>query len=221
MRRKLKAVLFDMDGVIIDSEFEFFDRIRKTLKHKGVDLTVEELIETYLGISSDKIYSGIIENHGFSESVEELRAEHYRLQGNYYSDADIEPIHGLIKTLDYLSTHGVRMAVVSSTGSKNVLFALNRLNLIKYFDYIVTGDLVKVAKPSPEIYMKAASFLGVTAEDSFAIEDSGIGIKAAQGAGLKVIGFSGAEVKNDLSDTDVQVESFDELIEYIEKEYEC
>ena len=220
MRRKLKAVFFDMDGVMIDSEREMFDMLRKTLRHKNVELPLDEIIDTYMGFSSNYIYSTIIEKYGFPQSVEEFRKEHYRLQGSYYADGNLEPIPGLIMILDYLSARGVRMAIVSSTGSRNVLQALNRLAVIKYFDFIITGDIVESAKPSPEGYMRAAKYLGVTKSESFVIEDSKIGIKAAKGAGLEVVGFSASEVKQDLSGADTVAASFEDLIKYIESQFE-
>lgn len=215
--QKIKAVLFDMDGVLIDSEYVMFDMLRKVLKHKNVDVSTAELVETYIGLSSDKIYTLIIEKYGFSETVEELRAEKNRLQGNFYVDAEIEPMEGLLAVLEYLKAQDVRMALVSSTSSRNILFAMNRLSLTKYFESIIGGDMLQQTKPAPEGYLTAAKYLGVKVSEALVIEDSPIGIKAARNAGIKVVGFSASKISQDTSHADYQIGSFEELLQWLKK----
>ena len=215
--QKIKAVLFDMDGVLIDSEYVMFDMLRKVLKHKNVDVSTAELVETYIGLSSDKIYTLIIEKYGFSETVEELRAEKNRLQGNFYVDVEIEPMEGLLAVLEYLKAQDVRMALVSSTSSRNILFAMNRLSLTKYFESIIGGDMLQQTKPAPEGYLTAAKYLGVKVSEALVIEDSPIGIKAARNAGIKVVGFSASKISQDTSHADYQIGSFEELLQWLKK----
>lgn len=211
----IKAVLFDMDGVILDNQYILFDMLRKALKHKGVDVSTMELVDAYIGLTSNMIYTKVIEKYGLSETTEELRGLITKLTGNYYVDADIEPMSGLLQVLNYLKKQDIRLALVSSTSSHNILSAMNRLSLIKYFDVIIGGDMLKQAKPAPEGYQTAAKQLGVDVKDALVIEDSSIGIQAAKNAGIKVIGFAGSMIKQDLSKADYQFDSFDELLQWM------
>jgi HAD superfamily hydrolase (TIGR01509 family) len=220
MQSEIKAILFDMDGVLVDSEYAMFNMLRKTLKHRNIEISTLALINSYIGYSSNEIYASLIEKHGFPESIEEFRCKRRRLHGNYYTDAEIELMPGINAVLDYLRMLGVRMAVVSSTTSRNVLSALNRTSITKYFDAIVCGDMVRQAKPSPEGYLMAASFLQADVRETLAIEDSKIGIKAAKSAGIKVIGFAGSEVKQDISGADIQIASSAELLEWMKHSFE-
>jgi len=204
-----------MDGVILDNQYILFDMLRKALKHKGVDVSTMELVDAYIGLTSNMIYTKVIEKYGLSETTEELRGLITKLTGNYYVDADIEPMSGLLQVLNYLKKQDIRLALVSSTSSHNILSAMNRLSLIKYFDVIIGGDMLKQAKPAPEGYQTAAKQLGVDVKDALVIEDSSIGIQAAKNAGIKVIGFAGSMIKQDLSKADYQFDSFDELLQWM------
>lgn len=211
----MKAVLFDMDGVLLDSEVPAFDLLRNTLEKKGVAAQLDDLLEWYTGMNSNAIYAAIIEKYGFPQTIEEFRAEHRRCSGNFYMQGDLAPMPGLVELLELLQSGGIRMAVVSSTGSPNVLFALNRLSILRYFDAVVCGDMVEKTKPSPEGYLKAAGYLQVEPCDCLIVEDSPIGIQAAKNAGIAVVGYKGSEHKQDTSQADVQVASYDELLGWV------
>jgi len=211
----LKAVLFDMDGVLLDSEIPTFNLMRNTLMCKGVDVTLDELMERYMGKNSNIIYATLIEKYGFNQTVEEFRKDHRKLSGNFYMSGDVKPMPGLITLLDFLKNKGIRMAVVSSTSSMNVMFALNRLSVLSYFDAVVCGDMVEETKPSPEAYLKAANYLKAAPDECLIVEDSPIGIQAARNAGIRVIGYKGSEHVQDTSQADLQFASHDELLKWL------
>ena len=204
-----------MDGVLLDSEIPAFDLLRNTLEKKGVAVSLDNLLVWYTGLNSSDIYAEIIKKYGFNLTIDEFRSEHKQCSGNYYKDAELIPMQGMLEFLDRLQSGGIRMAVVSSTNSRNVLFALNRLSILQYFDAIVCGDMVEKTKPSPEGYLKAARYLQVEPGDCVIIEDSPIGIQAAKNAGIIVIGYKGSEHTQDTSLADAQVASYDELLEWV------
>jgi len=215
MKKSTKAVIFDMDGVICDNEFDMFDSVRKTLKHKGVEVSTLQLIDAYMGMTSDNILTSIIEKYNLNQTVQEFRNDRNSLYGNYYADAELVPMPGLYDVLDYLNKHEIRMAVVTSSSSRNALNLLNRLSVVKYVDVIISGDMIERPKPFPDGYQKALNFLQLDIGDVWVIEDSKLGIDAAKNAGLKVVGFAGSEIKQDISKADIQIASFKELLEWI------
>jgi HAD superfamily hydrolase (TIGR01509 family) len=211
----MKSVLFDMDGVILDSEIGAFSMMRDTLLRKGIDVSVETLL-SYTGKSSITIAAELVKKYNLNQSAEEFLEEH-RSYGNYYADfPDLRPMPGLLECLEKLRNNNVSMAIVSSTSSKSVLFALNRLSLIKYFDVIICGDMVKKTKPSPEGYLLASKWLESKPEECIIIEDSPIGIQAAKNAGIKVIAYKGSAHIQDTSAADIEVNTFSELLDIMD-----
>lgn len=207
--KKIKGVLFDMDGVILDSERGAFSLLQKTLRYMGVVVTAEELLE-YVGRHTTDIAESLIQRFNLKMTAEEFQAKN-RKTGNYYADSELTPMEGLVDLLIYLKAQGVKTGVVSSTRSPNVLTALNRMHLLTYFDVLVCGDMVTEVKPSPEGYLKAVALLGVEKEGCLIIEDSPIGIQAGKNAYITVIGYKGTEIKQDTSQADIEVHSFAEI----------
>lgn len=207
---KIKCILFDMDGVIIDSEPEEFNILIKTLALQGIEVKLEKLL-CFVGKSSHTIASEIINMHDLKTTPEEL-LKNKRKVGNYYTDCKyMQPMEGLVDFLEIIKSNELKTAVVSSTSSKNVLAVLNRLALIKYFDAVICGDMVKETKPSPEGYLKAAEVLKVVPEECIVVEDSPVGIKAGKNAQMTVVGFKGSLYQQDTSDSSIEVHSFKEF----------
>jgi len=204
-----------MDGVLLDSAFPAFDLIRNTLQSKGVEVSLASLLNDYNGKHSNDIYEDLIGRYDFRQTVDEFRSEHKAINGNFYSDAYLAPMEGLAPFLEYLKSNGTSMAVVSSTSSRNVLAALNRMSLVRYFSTIVCGDHVDWHKPAPDGYLMAVALLTSELEHCLVVEDSKPGILAGKNAGITVVGYKGSVYRQDTSDADVEVFSFDELSEWI------
>lgn len=208
----IKCVLFDLDGVILDSEYGCFSLMSKTLETLGVNVSVDELLN-YIGYSSPQIAKSIVSKYNLPMSAEEFMVKN-RKTGSFYADfEDLCPLDNCQDFLITLKQDGLKTAVVSSTGSKSVLTALNRIGILQHFNAVVCGDMVQNTKPSPEGYLKAAELLAVIPENCLVIEDSPIGICAGLSAGMKVVGFSGASVRQDTSQAHIQVDSFSKLLE--------
>lgn len=213
----IQAVLFDMDGVLIDSEEAAFDRLRNTLAHKQVDIPLRSLVGEYVGMRSGDIYENLIKRYGFDQTVDEFVREHRQISGSYYLDGELVMMPGLTGCLDFLQQQGVQMAVVSSTHSRSVLGVLNRLSLLRYFSAVVCGDHVQHPKPSPEGYQMAAAFLGAEAKDCLVVEDSPLGIGAAIRAQMRVAAFKGAAHVQDTSQADWEFCSYEELTDWLRR----
>ncbi|MBQ3131671.1 MAG: HAD family phosphatase [Clostridia bacterium] len=207
----VKCICFDMDGVLLDSEVGAFEIMRKTLSRLNVELDIEELLK-YIGKTSAQIANELVAKYNMGITGEQLR-DKYRETGNFYADSDdVVPMPGLVKFLEVLRMDGVKTAVVSSTSSKNVITALNRMGIVKYFDAVICGDMVTNPKPDPEGYLKAAKLVDVLPNDCLVIEDSPHGISAGIAAGMTVVGFSGSEIQQDISRAAMKAASFDELL---------
>lgn len=216
MTVKKAVVLFDMDGVMIDSEIGGYHFIHSALKASGVDVPWEVLFQK-IGRSTRTIVRDLIAEYNLKRDEEELLLS-IRTYGNYYRDDEsLKPMDGLLSFCKWLSEQQVTMGVVSSTSARSVLFALNRLGVLSFFSVVICGDMVENTKPSPEGYQTAMRMLDVSPEDCIIIEDSVLGIQAGKNAGACVIGFKGSEIEQDTSAADYEAKTFEECKEIVER----
>lgn len=207
------AVIFDMDGVIIDSEPIHKELDNQTLKSLGINMTDEEYF-TYAGCASPKMWSMIKTRHSIKNTVEELvKIERVNYLNYLNSTSDfIKPINGVVKLIEELFRNGFKLAVASSSPSDVIEIIMSTMNIKMYFNELVSGDSVNTSKPDPGIFLSAAERLAVKPQCCIVIEDSCNGVKAANRAGMKCIGFknphSGAQ---DLTSADAIISSFSEI----------
>lgn len=206
-----KYILFDMDGVLLDSEAGSFGFMREALLKRGIHIEMDALLGK-IGKTGRQVAEELIAEYHITETVEEFLEKNRKL-GNYYADSrQLTVMPCLYDFLKLLKSREIGMAVVSSTRAASVLTALNRLALISYMDAVVCGDMVKKPKPDPEGYLKAARWLGAKPQECVVFEDSPIGIRAAQHAGMRVVGFRGSELKQDTSGADFEFDTYAECI---------
>jgi HAD superfamily hydrolase (TIGR01509 family) len=184
--RPFDAVVFDMDGVLIDSEPLHFEALGDVVGRDGVQLGRAEN-EEFIGTTVEATFSTLIARYGLTRSI----AEYTRL----YDDAVLEvlaqrrpPQPGVLALIGSARGHGMRLAVASSSRRLWIDATLRSIGLSDAFDVIVSGDDVSHGKPDPEIYLLAASRLGVLPERCLAIEDAPKGVRSARQAGMTVIG---------------------------------
>lgn len=211
----MKYALFDMDGVLLDSESGAFRMYQETLKQIGIEISLEELLERFVGKTSIQISEKIMEENGSPMKPEEFLKLH-RSKGSFYAISDeVVPMEGVVDFLSFLKERKVRMAVVSSTTAVNVLSALNRMKILNFFEAVVCSDMICHEKPSPEGYLKALELLEGCPEECVIVEDSAIGVQAGLNAGIRVFAYKGASYKQDTSTADLEVYTYEELKEYL------
>lgn len=206
------AAIFDMDGVLIDSNPFHLQKWTEYLRERGVAFKEEELPKLILGKRNDSLI-----RHFFGPNVtqEESRRMSEEVEARFRAAfaAHAKPLPGLDRLVRECQVAGVPMAVASSAMRKNVEFAVDALGYRHYFKRLVSGDEVSRPKPDPEIYLKTTMMLGVRPGDSIGFEDSLPGIEAVKQAGMKCIAIGSTFPMEELRDTraDLVVKSFEEL----------
>lgn len=180
------AVVFDMDGVLLDSEPLHHRVLNEVLAAEGRTLSFEEY-RPYIGTTLEYTWSDIIRRFDLAGPVSAYIDRYDAgILESYRRHAMIAP--GVRALLDDLAARGLRLAVASSSRTSWVEAALATLGIRPSFELIVTGDMVQRSKPDPEIYLLAAERLGVPPERCLAIEDAPKGVQAARAAGMTVVG---------------------------------
>lgn len=178
------AVVFDMDGLMLDSERALLGCLAQAGADAGHDLP-EDLLLSLIG-SSDAVTRQIIASRVGAESVDALLRDSYaRYDGIVAGGVPHRP--GIIDLLDTLAAHGVPRAVATSTRRPLALRKLETAGLLPYFEHVATSSDVAHAKPAPDIYLLAAHKLGIAPRHCLALEDSPTGVRAALAAGMTVI----------------------------------
>ena len=183
----IKVVIFDMDGVIIDSEMEYLKYIYEFAKTKKADLNIEELYKI-VGTTNKDCWTVVAKAVGTGESWEELQ-DQYR--DRWYEVFDLVDYRAIFRpeilgVMDLLKEKGYRLAVASSTNLEQVKKILRMNQVLDRVELIVSGGMFKRSKPDPEIYFYTAKELSVKPEECLVIEDSTVGITAGCHAGMHV-----------------------------------
>ncbi|MDL2247937.1 HAD family phosphatase [Bacteroides sp. OttesenSCG-928-J23] len=205
----LKAVIFDMDGVLIDSEILYLHALQRYLQDQGVTLAWRDLTWV-VGMKLEDISAHIVKKYALNLTAEEVSRGQERYCDDLYQ-ADLAVMEGLEDFLTELKSHGVKTAVASSSIKRDVDTVLRRFDLKQYFDAVVAGDMVERSKPAPDIFLRAAQLLKALPEECAVIEDSVSGIAAGKSAGMFVVGFKGSVVKQNTSAADMEVYRFNQL----------
>ena len=215
---KHKGIIFDLDGVIVDTAKFHFIAWRKLANDLGFDIT-EEQNEQLKGVSRVHSLQKILKWGEMELSEEEFQEQTTKKNENYLSYVEkmdeSEILPGVRKVIDYLSEKNIPFALGSA--SKNAPLILEKIGLYEKFDAIVDGNDVSKAKPSPEVFLVAAEKLGLAPEDCIVFEDSVAGIQAANNAKMISIGIGEKEVLHEanyvFSDfTEITIEFIEELL---------
>ena len=181
-----KAVVFDMDGVLFDTERLFMEAGTQLLMEKGIE-NADEAVMGCIGLNMRDTRALFLKVCGEDFPFEEYHKKCGARVKDIIEKEGLPLKTGVRELLGYLKEAGYRIALASSTSQSGVLKHLDRAELHEYFEVVIGGDMIEHGKPEPDIYLRACEELGVTPEKTFAIEDSANGIRSAHAAGLKTI----------------------------------
>jgi HAD superfamily hydrolase (TIGR01509 family) len=184
---QIEAVVFDMDGVLVDTE-HLWDEVREALTEEWGGRYTPEAQEAMMGMSSPEWSRYLHEVVGLREPPEVINAEVVRRMLERY-EADLPVVPGAVEAVRRLAAAGYRLAVASSSNRELIDAVLRRLELTSVFDVTVSSEEVARGKPAPDVYLETARRLSVEPARCAAIEDSGSGIRAAHAAGMRVIAY--------------------------------
>ncbi|ORU01288.1 putative phosphatase/phosphohexomutase [Anaerovibrio sp. JC8] len=214
MDREQQAFIFDMDGVIYDSEPIHARAKKQVLAECGISIT-DERLATFVGRSSKDFYGTMVqENPQCPVSWQELaRRKHVLYKKMLMEDETITAIPGVRELLERIKAAGYIIGLGSSSTMEMIELVLGRFNLWDYFKAVVSGDDLPRSKPDPLIFLTVAEKLGVKPENCTVIEDAFAGVTAARAAGMHCIGYSNPNSgAQDLSGADKIVKSHDEIV---------
>lgn len=208
----IKSVIFDMDGVIVDSEPELVKVEIDYMKGHGIEITKKD-IDEFVGTNSYFMWTKLKERYNMKKSVEDLVQENREKYLEHIEKPhNVNAIPGVLDLIKELHKRGVKMVVASSSPITWIEKIIDTLEIRHYFDFLISGDYVENSKPDPDIFLFALDKLKVNNNEAIVIEDSTNGVKAAKRANIKVIGYKGDETSNqDLSMADKVIKSFNEL----------
>lgn len=182
----MAVVIFDMDGVIFDSE-KCVIECWKEIAQKYSIVNVEDACMECLGVNRQETKEKWLVRYGQDFPYDDYKSEMSSLYHSRYSQGRLPLKKGVKELLEALKMHQIPTAIASSTRTDLVNREIEDAGLLPYFEYIVGGDMVTRSKPAPDIFLKACELLHVDAKDAYVIEDSYNGVRAAALAGAKAI----------------------------------
>jgi HAD superfamily hydrolase (TIGR01509 family) len=201
----IRAVIFDMDGVIVDSEPYSMQALIDILRQHGVEPTEDDLRRSY-GRRVREDFVDYFSRYGVTADLD-IAIAHKHARYYHLAAGHLQPFPGVMRLLRRIRARGYRLALASSGDRVKVAFGMQALELNGTFEAIVSGDDVTHSKPDPEIYLTAARRLGVTPTACVAIEDAPAGVEAAKRAGMRCIAVTNSVRREQLHRADLIVAS--------------
>jgi HAD superfamily hydrolase (TIGR01509 family) len=199
--KRLKAILFDMDGVLLDSE-EYICRAGIMMfKEKGYAVSPGDFLE-FTGMGENRYLGGVAEKHGIPFDLEKDKARCYEIYGTLVAGR-LEPLDGVLEFIDKCRLQGLKMAVASSADPTKIGINLAEIGIpASTFGSIISGLDIEHKKPAPDIFLKAAQNLGVEPTECLVIEDAISGVAAGKAAGARVLALTTTFTARELSQAD-------------------
>ncbi len=214
----IKAVIFDMDGLMIDSERVTYNGYKKVLGDMGLDIT-EEFYTTLLGRTIETAKQLFENVYGKDFHLDDVIPLVHKYMADLFDNEGVPVKKGLVDLLKYLKDNNYKTVVATSSQRKRVDHILNIANISQYFDDSICGDEVAHGKPNPEVFLRACEKAGVSPEEALVLEDSEAGIQAAYSGKIKVICIPDMKYPEEAyaSKTTKILPSLEEVIDYLKE----
>lgn len=208
----LKAVLFDMDGVIVDTEPLHRKAYFKTFNDLGITVS-EELYTSFTGASTKRVCETLIKEFNLSQSFEEIaKTKRDYFKDYFYNDEEFDLIPGVKELIQHYHENGITLILASSATMMTINMVFEKFELEKYFSGKISGAELKESKPHPEVFQLAAKLAKEPVENCMVIEDSTNGILAAHRANIFCAAYRSPHSKNqDYTLANIVVSDYEEL----------
>jgi HAD superfamily hydrolase (TIGR01509 family) len=208
----LQTVIFDMDGVIVDTEPVHNYAYYQHFKELGIEVSAE-MFATFTGNSTKNVFEKIKNHFGIENDIESLVQKKRSLFNDAFdTKEDLFLLDGVEKLIKQLHQNGIQLILASSSSKVTINRVFNRFKLHTYFSHIVSGEDFPQSKPNPAIFLEAARLSKSNKENCIVIEDSTNGIKAAHAAGIFCVGYRSVNSKKqDYSLANLVIDRFEEL----------
>lgn len=213
---KKRAVIFDMDGVLVDSEPVYIQSFRDFLNRHGGKAD-ESTLNKIAGASAKRTWELVAQMWHEPISPEKVRGIYKGEQPEFLIPYREIMFPGIEELLGFLKEKGMILAVASSSSQASIQRMLEETGIKSYFSHVVSGEMFRESKPHPEIYLYTLSCLGLPADDCLAVEDSAYGIQAAKNAGLEVAAVKDTRFSYDQSGADIWIERTADLRKLFEE----
>lgn len=182
----IKAIIFDMDGLMIDSERVTFECYQERLKDMNLTMD-EEFYKTLLGKPIKGIYQRFYDVYGNDFPIQNVIQDVHQLMAERFETEGVPVKKGLVELLHYLKDNNYKTIVATSSNRDRVDKILAQAKITEFFDDSICGDEVTKGKPNPEVFLKSCQKLGVNVDEAIVLEDSEAGIQASYDANIKII----------------------------------
>jgi len=182
----IRAILFDFDGVIVQTEPLHKRTFIELLEPFGVEISDERWYQEFAGTGSRKIFRALLDEHGANTDITELVNKRRDMFIDYVKQGKTEPTEGLLSFLEHIRAKNLRSAIVSGGHRSYIELLIKMLKIEKFFEYIVAAEDIPERKPDPTPFLLAAKEVGIKPKECLVIEDSYSGCKAGKAAGMKV-----------------------------------
>ncbi len=208
----MKGIIFDMDGVILNSE-PIHIKVCEEILHDLEISIPEDYFDKYLGIANPVMWKEIKEEFQIKKSVEELVQLQESKTFSTIRKLDIIESPNLIKFLEVLKKENIPCVIASSSPQELINIIVEKLKLESYFKYWISAENYNTSKPDPTIFLEASKKLEISPNDCVVIEDSENGIKAAKRANMKCIAYTRFHIGNPkIEEADVAINDFSQLL---------
>lgn len=202
MTQQINAILFDMDGVLVDSEEYIFEAAKRMFAEHGVSVKPEDALP-FIGTGENSYIAGIGRANGFEVDILRDKARTYAIYGEI-TEGKLHPLPGVHQFIAQCKARGLKMAVASSADRVKIAINLRGIGLSPdTFDSIISGEDVERKKPFPDIYLLAAERVGEKPQNCLVVEDAVSGIAAGKAAGALCLGLTTSFPAEKLSQADL------------------
>ena len=218
---KLNAVIFDLDGTLLDNNDFHLKSWKQYLKQIGMEISDEDYKANISGRTNKDATEHVFNKKMTNDEAEQYYLEKEKIYRELYATV-IKPVNGLINLLTELQQNGIKMAIATSGILVNIDFMFDHVPIRHFFEQVINSTHIQNGKPDPEIFITTAQKLQVDPENCIIFEDSIAGVEAANAAGMKVVALTTTHTSNELYDADLVIDdytqiSYSQLVAMLEK----